>query len=149
MNAPRTALHTEHPTGRRAYSLADLCEMFGFTARQVRDFRTKGALQPPEGVGRGAYYTDEHVKRLGTIKPLVEAGISVSRIAARYSSVESAASMHETATESVTAERWDRVRVGPELELALLVGSSLENRRDELLSHLVNEAKRFLARRVS
>lgn len=149
MNAPRAALLTEHASGRRAYSLSDLCELFGFTARQVRDFRAKGALQPPEGVGRGAYYTDEHVKRLGAIKPLVEAGISVSRIAARYSSVESAASMHETASESVIAERWDRVHVGPGLELALLVGSSLENRRDELLSHLVNEAKRFLARRVS
>lgn len=147
MNAPRIALHTEHASGRRTYSLSDLCEMFGFTARQVRDFRAKGALQPPEGVGRGAYYTREHVKRLEAIKPLIEAGISVARIAARYSATETSMPARRTTGEEVVVERWDRVRVGPGLELAMLVGSGLEDRRLELMRHLVSEAKRLLARR--
>lgn len=147
MNTPRAASHSRHASSSRIYGLSDLCEMFGFTARQVRDFRAKGALQPPEGVGRGAYYTDEHVKRLGAIKPLVEAGISVSRIAARYSAAETSMPARGTTGEEIMVERWDRVRVGPGLELAMLVGSGLENRRLELMRHLVSEAKRLLARR--
>lgn len=129
----------------RFYSLSDLCGMFGFTARQLHDFRAKGALQPPQGVGRGARYTDEHVKRLGAIKPLLDAGISVTRIAARYSAAAVATRSRETTNDNVTAERWDRVRIGPDLEMALLVGARLETRRHDVMRHLVKQAKRFLA----
>jgi len=120
--------------------------MFGFSARQVRDFRAKGALPPPEGVGRGAYYTDVHVKRLGAIKPLLDAGISVSKIATRYSADESSTPVGETDLKEIRAERWDRVRVAPGLELAVHVGSDLESRRTALVRHLVSEAKRFVTR---
>lgn len=123
--------------------------MFGFTARQLRDFRAKGALQHPEGVGRGAYYTEEHVHRLRAIRPLFNAGISVARIADRYRATDINAQLLEPPNEIQAPGQWQQARVGTGLHLAVLVDSTLEHSCDELLSHLVDEARKFLARRVS
>lgn len=133
---------------KRTYSLAELCEMFDFTPRQLHDFRAKGAMPPPDGTGRGARYSDVHVKRLQAIKPLVEAGISVSRISARYASVDVEKSSDQQGGDPVTSEQWERVRIDAGLELAMLVGGSLEGRRRELLSHLIDEARRFTSEKM-
>ena len=141
-------MQTESLAGERTYSLVDICKMFGFTARQIHDFRAKGALQPPDGTGRGARYADGHIQRLGAIKPLLESGISVARIAARYSLAPVIPRLDDLPT-AVTSERWDRVRIGPDLEISLLVGGNLERLRAQLISHLGSEAKRLLALHAS
>lgn len=141
-------MRTTSPAFRRTYSLADLCATFGFTPRQIHDFRSKGALQAPDGTGRGARYTEEHVQRLAAIKPLLEEGISVSRIAARFSHETGRAvgGSHEQLPSELTSERWDRVRIGPDLEIGLSVGGALEPLRGELLRALAQEAKRLSLR---
>lgn len=141
-------MRTASPVSRRTYSLADLCATFGFTPRQIHDFRSKGALQAPDGTGRGARYTEEHVQRLAAIKPLLEEGISVSRVAARFSPApeHTAGGPHEDPPSEMTTERWDRVRIGPDLEIGLSVGGALESLRGELLRALAQEAKRLSQR---
>lgn len=143
MKVPKRPIQTDLSTSKRTYSLAELCEMFDFTPRQLHDFRAKGALPPPDGSGRGARYMDVHVKRLGAIKPLIDSGISVSRIATRYSPAEVVPVPHQPVRDHVAAEKWERLRIEPGLELAMLVGGSLEERRRELFNHLIEEAKRF------
>ena len=137
-------MSSESFPAKRTYSLADLCEMFGFTARQIHDFRAKGALQPPDGKGRGARYSDEHVQRLGAIKPLLENGISVARIAARYIPPSATRSLGDLPAPPVS-ERWDRVRIGPDLEISFLVRGNLDRRRAQLIALMSREARRLLA----
>lgn len=149
MKVPYHPMQVDPSPSKRTYSLAELCEMFDFTPRQLHDFRAKGALPPPDGTGRGARYTDVHVKRLQAIKPLVEAGISVSRISARYASVDAEKPPHLQVGDPVTSEQWERVRIDAGLELAMLVGGSLEGRRRELLGHLIEEARRFTGRQMT
>jgi DNA-binding transcriptional MerR regulator len=135
-------MNPEELSGKRTYALADLCGMFGFTARQIHDFRAKGALPSPIGSGRGARYTDEHVLRLGAIKPLLESGLSVSRIASRYISPEQGGAGNSLA--DAESERWDRLRINPNMDLAFCVRGGLESHRADLARLLAVEAKRLL-----
>lgn len=88
------------------------------------------------------------MQRLAAIKPLLEEGISVSRVAARFSpaSEHAASGSHEDPQSEITSERWDRVRIGPDLEIGLSVGGALESLRGELLRALTQEAKRLSQR---
>ncbi len=51
-------------------SLRDLCAQTDTTARTVRYYIQQGLLPPPDGAGRGASYSPDHVRRLETIKLL-------------------------------------------------------------------------------
>lgn len=135
-------MNSEGSSATRTYSLADLCGMFGFTARQIHDFRAKGALQSPVGSGRGARYTDEHVLRLGAIKPLLESGLSVSKIAGRYTSPVQGG-VREVPAEA-ESERWDRLRVSTDMDLAFCVRGGLERHRADLARALATEVKRLV-----
>lgn len=88
------------------------------------------------------------MQRLAAIKPLLEEGISVSRIAARFSHATGRAVVgsHEQLTSDLTSERWDRVRIGSDLEIGLSVGGAPEPLRGELLRALAQEAKRLSQR---
>jgi DNA-binding transcriptional MerR regulator len=43
------------------YSMADLVERSGVSARTIREYISLGYLQPPEGHGPGAAYTEEQL----------------------------------------------------------------------------------------
>ena len=47
------------------------------TRRTVRFYVQRGVLDPPEGAGRGSYYTEKHLERLKEIKKLSEQGVPV------------------------------------------------------------------------
>lgn len=132
-------MNTGRAAETRVYTLADLCGMFGFTARQMHDLRAKGALQPPQGVGRGARYTDEHVQRLVAIKPLLEDGVSVAKVAKRYQS-DMRAAAHEQLAAYPVAEQWTRVRISADMELMIRVSGRLERHESQITSRLSKEA---------
>lgn len=54
------------------YSLNELAELTGVEVRTVRWYISEGLLRGPESMGRNAYYTDHHRKRLETIRTLKE-----------------------------------------------------------------------------
>lgn len=54
------------------YSLNELAEITGVEVRTVRWYISEGLLRGPESMGRNAYYTDYHRKRLETIRTLKE-----------------------------------------------------------------------------
>ena len=126
------------------YTLSDLCAATGLSPRQVRDLRAKGALPPPIGKSRAAHYTEAHLARLIAIQPLLEAGVSVSRIAARYS-VESEQHSAQAPLASLAPETWKRVRVGSTVEVSVLVRPGDEKRHQELLDRLAAVAIQFMA----
>lgn len=62
------------------YTVEELAELSGLTARTIRSYQTQGLLQPPEHRGRTAYYDDVHADRLAAISELKERGLSLSEI---------------------------------------------------------------------
>ncbi|MCA9530561.1 MAG: MerR family transcriptional regulator [Myxococcales bacterium] len=62
------------------YSIAEFAERGGVTRRTVRYYVQRGLLDPPEGAGRGARYTDAHLRRLERVRTLQEQGYSLDRL---------------------------------------------------------------------
>ena len=54
------------------YSLRELAQVTGVEPRTIRSYIAQGLLRGPESLGRNAYYTDHHLKRLKTITLLRE-----------------------------------------------------------------------------
>lgn len=56
--------------GKRQYSIKELSERTGIEPRTIRWYISEGLLRGPEALGRAAYYTEHHRKRLEVIKTL-------------------------------------------------------------------------------
>jgi len=72
-------------TARASYSIGDLAAAAGVSRRTVRFYVQRELLPPPEGLGRGARYTDRHLARLLQIKGWQEQGVPLGEIGARLS----------------------------------------------------------------
>jgi DNA-binding transcriptional MerR regulator len=57
------------------YNIETLARLSGLTRRTIRYYVQRGLLKPPQGGGRGAYYTDEHLQRLEKIRKWSEQGV--------------------------------------------------------------------------
>ncbi len=58
----------------------ELAARAGITSRNIRAYREKGLLPPPELEGRTGYYTEEHLQRLEIIEDLQSRGFSLEAI---------------------------------------------------------------------
>lgn len=67
------------PTGRR-FSLEDLSGLTGLSARTIRFYIQEGVVDRPEGIRRGAWYTERHLEQLLMIRRWQAAGLSLDRI---------------------------------------------------------------------
>jgi DNA-binding transcriptional MerR regulator len=63
------------------YSLDELADAAGMTARNVRAYQSRGLLQPPLRQGRAAVYDGYHLARLLQIRRLREVGVPLRMIA--------------------------------------------------------------------
>ena len=70
-------------SGERTYSIGSLADAAGVSRRTVRFYVQRDLLPPPEGLGRGALYTDEHLARLLQIKAWQEEGVPLDEIHGR------------------------------------------------------------------
>ena len=77
----------EHPEiGRVAPDVfIPLAERAGVTRRTVRFYIQKGVLSPPQGAGRGARYTREHLAQLEQIAAAKEQKVTLEYLALRRS----------------------------------------------------------------
>lgn len=62
-------------------SVGELAASAGVSRRTVRYYVQRGLMPAPEGLGRGAHYTEEHLGRLVRIRDLQAAGVSLEDIA--------------------------------------------------------------------
>jgi DNA-binding transcriptional MerR regulator len=121
-------------TGPR-YTVAELAELADVSRRAIRFYITRGLLAPPEGGGRGAYYTVAHRDRLLALKRLQEGGLSLDEVAAALQARGPVGPVLEAREpnrprSSAAVERWQRVTVRDGVELlvrdGLLSGAALE-----------------------
>jgi DNA-binding transcriptional MerR regulator len=67
----------------RTYTIGSLADTAGVSRRTVRFYVQRDLLPPPEGLGRSAHYSDEHLARLLEIKAWQEEGIPLDEIHGR------------------------------------------------------------------
>jgi DNA-binding transcriptional MerR regulator len=67
----------------RPYTIGSLADAAGVSRRTVRFYVQRELLPPPEGLGRSAHYSDEHLARLLEIKAWQEQGIALDEIRRR------------------------------------------------------------------
>jgi DNA-binding transcriptional MerR regulator len=63
-----------------SFSIDELARAAGMTPRNVRAYRTKGLLPPPDREGRASRYRVAHLDRLRNIRGLREAGLPLKLI---------------------------------------------------------------------
>ena len=68
---------------KRQWSLAELAEEVGLSARTVRFYIGRGLLPGPEKAGRGASYGPAHLERVREIQRLQADGLTLAEIALR------------------------------------------------------------------
>ena len=72
--------HAMNVISGKKYTIKDLCELTGFSARTIRYYVQEGLLEPPAGRGRGGFYFDSHLEKLKLIKSFQEKGMRLSVI---------------------------------------------------------------------
>jgi DNA-binding transcriptional MerR regulator len=67
-------------TAANRHTLEELSTLVDIPKRTVRYYVENGVVDRPEGVKKGAYYTQKHVEQLLEIKKWQKAGLSLERI---------------------------------------------------------------------
>ena len=75
-------------TEQRTWTLGEIAEESGVSARTVRFYISRGLMEGPEKAGRGAKYGQGHVDRLQEIQRLQGEGLTLAEIAARGEELE-------------------------------------------------------------
>jgi DNA-binding transcriptional MerR regulator len=66
--------------GRGEYRMEELARLAGTTTRNIRLYRDRGLLDPPQRMGRLAIYDDSHLNRLRLIHRLLKRGYTISNV---------------------------------------------------------------------
>ena len=64
----------------KKYSIGELAEITGISRRTVRFYVQRGLIPPPQGLGRGRHYTDEHLERILKIRTLQREGVFLEQV---------------------------------------------------------------------
>lgn len=64
----------------KIFSLDELCTLLEMNKRKIRFYIQKGLVDRPEGTGKGAHYTHQHLEQLLAIRKWKDAGLSLERI---------------------------------------------------------------------
>ncbi|KPA09482.1 MerR family transcriptional regulator [Candidatus Magnetomorum sp. HK-1] len=62
------------------YSIEDLTNITGMNKRNIRYYIQKGIIDNPFGQGKGAYYTNNHIKQLNETIKWKKVGLPLERI---------------------------------------------------------------------
>jgi DNA-binding transcriptional MerR regulator len=112
----------EQATGER-YSIGELSDLTGLSRRTIHYYVQRGLLPPPEGGGRGHYYTGDHLERIRRIRAWQDAGTSLDGIKAIFDLGDGAGrAAAPTPARRPEPAMWVRLPVAPGVELGLQAG---------------------------
>ncbi|MGA9873405.1 MAG: MerR family transcriptional regulator [Rhodococcus sp. (in: high G+C Gram-positive bacteria)] len=102
------------------YRIDDLAHAAGTTTRNVRAYRERGLLPPPEKRGRVGIYGDEHLARLRLIDILLQRGFTTSHISDFITGWETGKDLAEVlGLQNAVTEQWS-TSDGVEIPLSLV-----------------------------
>lgn len=64
----------------KKFTIDEICALVEMNKRTVRYYIQKGLVDRPEGVGKGAFYSQTHLEQLLAIRKWKAAGLSLERI---------------------------------------------------------------------
>jgi DNA-binding transcriptional MerR regulator len=98
-------------------SLAALAEESDLSERTIRYYISRGLLEGPARGGRGAYYTTEHLKRLGEIQRSQQQGLTLTEI-------ERSGDAATASTRLLEPETWYAYALADDIVVQVKAGSS-------------------------
>ena len=119
----------------RKYTIQELCEHTGFSARTIRYYIQEGLLEPPAGRGRGGFYFDSHLQQLQQIKSLQEKGMKLTSMVGY---------LRGTKGEEPTFSRevWVKHEIIPGLEIN--IRRDLEEKQGKMVQEVLRVVKSIL-----
>ena len=104
----------------RTFTLAELGTLVEMSRRTIRYYIQIELLDRPAGAGRGAHYTQQHLKQLLEIRKWQKAGLSLDRIRELLSpEYETALTPPPRPRQSGSVEVWSHVVIDEGIELVL------------------------------
>lgn len=105
----------------KAFTLDDISALAELPRRTVRYYIQSGLIDRPQGVGKGAYYTQRHVEQLLLVRKWQLAGLSLERIGELLKQ-QAAGPLPPTPRRAGTVEVWSHLVVADGVELTLEPG---------------------------
>lgn len=96
-------------------TLTELAQRSNTAARTIRFYIARGLLDGPVRAGRGAYYTNAHLKRIEEIRGLQAKGLMLAEIAVRHRAPEA---------RLAAPEAWSKYTVSPDVQVMVRGGAS-------------------------
>jgi DNA-binding transcriptional MerR regulator len=109
MNTPKT------------FSLEEIAALAELPRRTVRYYIQSGLLDRPQGIGKGAYYTQAHIEQLLIIRKWQLAGLSLERIG-EVLKQQSGGPLPPTPRRPGTVEVWSHLVVADGVEITMEPG---------------------------
>lgn len=103
------------------FTLDEIAALAEVPRRTVRYYIQSGLIDRPQGVGKGAYYTQRHVEQLLMVRKWQLAGLSLERIGELLRQPE-AGPVPPTPRRAGTVEVWSHLVVADGVELTLEPG---------------------------
>lgn len=105
----------------KTFTLDEIAALAELPRRTVRYYIQSGLIDRPEGVGKGAWYTERHVEQLLLVRKWQLAGLSLERIGELLRGKDAAA-LPPTPRRAGTVEVWSHLVVADGVELMLEPG---------------------------
>ncbi len=102
----------------KTFTLDEIAALAELPRRTVRYYIQSGLIDRPQGVGKGAYYTQRHVEQLLLVRKWQLAGLSLERIGELLRQQDTAP-LPPTPRRPGTVEVWSHLVVADGVELTL------------------------------
>ena len=102
----------------KTFTLDQIAALAELPRRTVRYYIQSGLIDRPQGVGKGAYYTQRHVEQLLLVRKWQLAGLSLERIGELLKQ-QAAGPLPPTPRRAGTVEVWSHLVVADGVELTL------------------------------
>jgi len=106
---------------QKTFTLDEIAALAELPRRTVRYYIQSGLVDRPQGVGKGAYYTQHHVEQLLLVRKWQLAGLSLERIGELLKQ-QAAGPLPPTPRRPGTVEVWSHLVVADGIELTLEPG---------------------------
>ena len=105
----------------KEFSLDDIAALAELPRRTARYYIQEGLVDRPEGIGKGAFYTQKHVEQLLRVRKWSLAGLSLERIA-EVMKQPTDGPLPPTPRRTGTVEVWSHLVVSDGVEVTLEPG---------------------------
>jgi DNA-binding transcriptional MerR regulator len=105
----------------KTFALDEIAALAELPRRTVRYYIQSGLIDRPQGIGKGAYYTERHVEQLLLVRKWQLAGLSLERIGELLKQ-QASGPLPPTPRRAGTVEVWSHLVVADGIELTLEPG---------------------------